>query len=571
MENFTARPAVTFEPQIDTAGDTVILTEKSRGTEASSDSNTVGFFQRRKHTRFHTSLRVVISVMDVEGRQDKVPCELQDISRYGVRLKPLTNISFYSTRYSIEFESPGRLVARAALNPLRFEPRGRSIAAQLCYSDDDSRRRIHAYLRSLSTETVITRRRIPRRLKVSSISPDRRLSDRRRQFGIFTESILFSRRLPQWRTSYTFFNDVDSTFPSRIYKNGRELIWYGSKDYLGLSQDPRVKAAAIEAMRFHGTRAGYRALNGNLALYEDLESEIADFRGTESAIVFPGGYHANIAILTTFLRKGDTIFVDEHVHASLLDGCIFSGARIIQFRHNSPEDLDVKIRRFKSDRNIIVIQGVYSVEGDLVRLPEIKAIASAQNIPVLLDDAHGLGILGSNGAGTPEHFDMKGTIDLDMGILSGCLGGVGGFLASRKYITDYVRHFCRGFLYTTTLTPSTAAGLLEALKIIKTEPLLRLRLWSNVDRLKSSLSAIGFEIQPTDSAILTVRIGNEQKAYSLVHTLEGLGVCVSTFARPMVKRGSAAIRLSVTAVHTDSDIDKTVRAFEVVRDRFWHG
>jgi glycine C-acetyltransferase/8-amino-7-oxononanoate synthase len=208
---------------------------------------------------------------------------------------------------------------------------------------------------------------------------------------------------------------------------------------------------------------------------------------------------------------------------------------------------------------------VYSIEGDLAHLPELHALAATHNIPMMVDDAHGFGVMGARGSGTAEHFHLDGQIDLDMGTLSGVLGGIGGFVVCKQYIADYLRHFSKGFLFTTSLPPATTAGLVEALRIVRREPELRDRLWKNVHKLKVGFKDLGYQISDTESAIMSILIGNEQDTYRIVRQLEERGVYVSSFIRPAVKRGEARVRVTVSAAHSEEDIAVLLSAFRALK------
>jgi 8-amino-7-oxononanoate synthase len=380
--------------------------------------------------------------------------------------------------------------------------------------------------------------------------------------------MLFATRVDGWKAMYTLFRRAESPRPARIIVGGRELIWYGSTDYLGLSHDPRVIEAATRALERYGTRAGYRALNGTLDLHEEFESELAQFKGAEAALVFSGGYLGNISILTALLKTGDVIFVDEKAHASLVDGSIFSGAKMVRFRHNSAQDLSKKIDRNPNSRSLIVVDGVYSIEGNLVCLPEIYGVARVKGIPLMVDDAHGFGVMGHNGAGTTEHFGLMGLVDLDVGTLSKSLGGIGGFVTCRKHIKDYLQHASKGFTFTVTLPAVVMAGVMETLKIIKTDFQRRAKLWSNVNYLKDGLKTLGYKLDPTDSAVMAVTIGNEKTAFDFVRMLEDRGVCVGPVFRPMTRKGEAKIRLSLTAAHSEQDLTAALDAFRDLKSVF---
>jgi 8-amino-7-oxononanoate synthase len=351
--------------------------------------------------------------------------------------------------------------------------------------------------------------------------------------------------------------------------DGVPLLSFASKDYLGLTHHPRVKQAAIQALeRFGTSTTGSRALNGTHPLHEELEQEIADFKGSESALVFPGGYFSNLAILSGILQKEDVVFVDEGVHVSIIDGCVTAGSRIVLFRHNSADDLAAKIKRYPYHRRLIIVEGVYSVDGDLGQLPDIRQVAVAHQIPLMVDDGHGFGLMGASGSGTAEHYGLKEGIDLDMGIFSAALAGIGGFVACKSYIRDYLKHFSRGVLFTTSMTPATTAGVLEAIRVIRTDPLLRGKLWQNVKRFKDGITDLGYRICQTGSAIISIPIGNEQNSYKMAHMLKERGVYVNVFRRPAVKRGEGKLRLSMSAAHSEADIDEALDAFKSLRAWF---
>jgi 8-amino-7-oxononanoate synthase len=349
--------------------------------------------------------------------------------------------------------------------------------------------------------------------------------------------------------------------------DGRELVSFGSKDYLGLSHDDRVKEAVIRAVRKYGTHAtGSRAVNGTNPIHEELESELAEFVGTQAAFVFPSGYLANFGVLSCLLRKGDAALADEKIHASMIDGCLAGGATLIRFRHNSAEDLRRKLRKTGTQRSLILLEGVYSTHGDLGSLKELRAIATESGTPVMLDDGHGFGVLGPTGAGTAEHFGLRGQIDIYLGLFSKALASPGGFIACERHLADYLRHMSRGIIFTTALPPAMAAGALAALRIVRTETSLRERLWSNVTSMKSGLEALGYDPDGGQSPIIAIQVGHEHIAYEMTKKLEDNGIHVNTFVRPAVKRGEALIRLTMSAAHSPQDIERGLNAFKVLRN-----
>ncbi len=529
--------------------------------------NTVTF-QRRKHPRYQVQLKGTLLLTTPEGRIAEYPCEVIDLSRYGMRFKTTPEVAQGNGGLKIELALPGVSSATAGIKLLRQEPAegdGLFYAGELSFPREDGRRRIHTFIRTLGEDQLIDRRK-GEQPDSNLQEPERRNRNIRKNFGIFTECASFASRVNSWKTAYTYYQKAESKRPGWITIDGKELISLGSKDYLGLAHNPRVKDAAVKAIERYGTSTnGSRALNGTHPLHEELEETLAQFTGAESCVIFPGGYFSNIGILSALLKKDDVVFLDEDVHASIIDGCITGGAKRILFKHNSPEDLEIKIRRTKSPRSLIITEGVYSVEGDLGSLPQLLEISNVHHIPIMVDDAHGIGVMGPSGAGTPEHFGLKGRFDLNMGIFSAALAGIGGFVSCKKYIKDYILHFSRGILFTTSLTPPTTAGLLEALKVIQEDPSLRVRLWSNIKRLRTGLQDLGYQLGPTESSIMSIQIGNEQTAYKAVHMLESHGVYVNAFRRPAVKRGEAKIRISVSAAHSEEEITTVLEAFKEIR------
>lgn len=536
---------------------------KNISTKSNKEDSTT--FQRRKHPRYYTQLKGTLFMTMPEGRIAEVPCEVTNFSRYGLCFKTGRHFTSEGDLTNIQLSIPNGSATIVGVKTLRKAPFKEETvyAGEISFPMEDTRRRIHTFLRTLGNDKLIDRRERERRKTTTIQELERREQDRRKKFGIFTECASFASRVKSWKAAYTYYQPAESNSPGRILINGRDLISLGSKDYLGLAHNPRVKNAAITALERYGTSTnGSRALNGTHPLHEELEKELAHFTGAESCLIFPGGYFSNIGILSALLKKDDVVFLDEDVHASIIDGCITGGAKTIFFKHNSAEDLEAKIRRFKAHRSLIITEGVYSVEGDLGSIPDLLEVATTHHIPIMVDDAHGIGVMGHNGAGTPEHFGLKGQFDLNMGIFSAALAGVGGFVACKSYIKDYILHFSRGILFTTSLTPATTAGLIEALKVIKDDPSLRARLWSNIKRLRISLKDLGYQLGPTESSIMSIHIGNEETTYKAVRMLEARGVYVNAFRRPAVKRGEAKIRISVSAAHSEEDISKVLEAFE---------
>lgn len=513
-------------------------------------------FERRRHSRYGIRLRADLTISDSSS---ETMCTATNMSRYGIRLESSVDIPVGLCGIRLYLQSSEAQPVIGRVNLVRHEttPTGNNIyggALSFSISSESSRRKVQAFLKSLGSKSLDERRRSDRRQTSIDVPRERRAKGRRREFGIFTESALFANRVDGWKSKYTLFRRCESSNAARIVVNGRELIWFGSTDYFGLSHDSRVIEAAKVALDRYGTKPGYRALNGTIALHEELEHELADYKGTESALMFSGGYLGNVAILTALLKEDDMVFIDEMAHSSLSDGCRFSGAKVIPFRHNVVNDLIAKIKRNRNSRSLIIVDGVYSVDGDLAPLPLIHEVALKENIPLLVDDAHGFGVMGKTGAGTVEHFGLTGEVDLDVGTMSKSLGGSGGFLACRRYIKDYLQHASKGFTFTVNLPPPTIAGVLETLRILKRSSQLRQKLWRNARILKDGLKELGYTLSPSESAVMSIPIGHEHVTFALVRMLEERGVCVGPVFRPMVRKGGGRLRFSVTSVHSEEDI-----------------
>lgn len=526
-------------------------------------------FERRRDTRHEIAVQATVGVDD---RFKPVQCTIRNLSSHGVVFSIEGRRVHDELMTNLTIQLCDKSLVQTGLKILRTQELEGDFeyACRLLFEDEIERKRLHSFLRNLPKRSILDRRRQDRRNRADSAvaerkGAERRGKDRRQHFGIFTESKAFAMRVPQWRSNYTYYQKIEGSDPGHVVIGGRRLISYSSKDYLGLAHDPRVKEASVKAIQQHGTTAWSRVLNGTLSLHEELERELAQYKGTQAALLFSGGYVANVTILTTLLKPGDVVFLDEHVHVSLVDGSLSARARVVRFRHNSLGDLERKIERAKSSRRLIIVDGVYSVEGDVAPLRELRALADAYDVPLLMDDAHGIGVMGSSGSGTPEHFNLRGQIEIEVASFSAAFAGVGGFVGCSKEVADYLLHFSNGVMFTTSLAPGTLAGALEALRIMRKEDGRRIRLWNNVNRLKQGLLGLGYKLCPTSSAVMSIDIGNEERTYDLVKRLERYSVAVNAFRRPAVERGKAKLRMSVSAAHSDEDIDVTLQAFSDLR------
>lgn len=353
----------------------------------------------------------------------------------------------------------------------------------------------------------------------------------------------------------------------RTLLDGREVILLGSNNYLGLSVHPIVVEAAATAVQKYGTGASAsRLMSGNCHLYTELETKIAEAKGTEAALVFGSGYLANIGTIPVLASKGDLILSDALNHASIIDGCRLSQATKQIYRHCDVEHLESLLAQSTKFRNrLIVTDGVFSMDGDIAPLPEICGLAEQYDATVMVDDAHSFGILGETGGGTIEHFGLENRGVIQMGTLSKAIGGLGGYVAGSTALIDFLMNRARGFIFTTGLPPATLAGASAALDVIRSNPELRQRLSSNVLLLKNALLESGFQLLPTQTQILPLILGSVDVASRFAEALLSHGVYAPAIRPPTVPEGTSRLRISVIACHTTEDLGIAIKGFEAAR------
>ena len=350
----------------------------------------------------------------------------------------------------------------------------------------------------------------------------------------------------------------------RIRVDGTEKIHLASNSYLGLHQHPRVIAAAEEALRHYGTGSGSaRLIGGTFPLHEALEEKLAELKQTEAALLFPTGYMANSGIITALVGPGDLVIGDHFNHASLVDGCRLSRAAFRVYPHKNMERLDtaLKLRRKKYRRALIVTEGLFSMDGDIAPLPEIVGIAQAHEADLLIDDAHATGVLGPNGRGTLDHFGIPPQGILQMGTLSKALGSLGGFFAGPKTAVAYLRNKARSFIYTTASPAAVAAAGLEAIHVMRQEPIWRTTLKENIGLWIHGLRASGYSLISAESPIVPLLIGESRPTMELANSLFEQGVYAPGIRPPTVPEGMARIRTSLTSLHSKIDLERALRIF----------
>ncbi len=362
---------------------------------------------------------------------------------------------------------------------------------------------------------------------------------------------------------YFLFREIESAQDTEVIVGGRKLIMAGSNNYLGLANHPKVKEAAIKAVEKYGTGcAGSRFLNGNLDIHEKLEAKLAAFFHKDAAVVFATGYQTNLGAISALVGRNDAVILDKFDHASILDGCRLSFGKVKKFRHNDMEDLE-RVLSSTSDKagKIIVVDGVFSMEGDITPLPEVIALARKYEARVMVDDAHAVGVLGEGGRGTAEHFHMEDEVDMIMGTYSKSLAAIGGFIVASKEVANYVRHHARSLIFSASLAPPLVAAVSVALDIIQNEPERRERLWHNTRKMLKGYKELGFDTGSSETPIIPIIIGDQIKTFKMCGLLQEYGVFVNPTVSPAVPPGRELLRTSYMATHTEEQLDKILDAF----------
>jgi len=363
---------------------------------------------------------------------------------------------------------------------------------------------------------------------------------------------------------YPYFRPISSAQDTEVIIDGKRVLMFGSNSYLGLTNHPKIKEAAKQAIDTYGTGcAGSRFLNGTLDLHIELEDRLARYVGKEKAILFSTGFQANLGGLSCLTGRNDYIILDEYDHASILDGSRLSYSKVIKYRHNNMEDLEAKLKGLPPEVNkLIVVDGVFSMEGDLAKLPEIVDIAEKYNTGIMVDDAHGLGVVGEKGAGTASHFGLTDKVDVIMGTFSKSFASLGGFLASDADTIEYLKHSARSLIFSASMTPASVASVMAALEIIETEPEHIEKLWANTNYAKGLLTESGFELGPTASPIIPVFVRDHEKTFAIAKLLQDNGLFVNPVVPPAVPAEATMLRFSLMATHTFEQIEEAVEKMQ---------
>jgi 8-amino-7-oxononanoate synthase len=361
---------------------------------------------------------------------------------------------------------------------------------------------------------------------------------------------------------YPYFKPIEKNVGTKVLINGRELIMAGSNNYLGLALDPRVREAAIDAINVYGTScSGSRFMNGTLSLHEELEERLASFVGKESALCFTTGYTTNLGAISALMSRGEHIISDKYNHASIVDGIFMATGlhRNISFhryRHNDMDDLETVLKKIPDESpKFIATDGVFSMEGDIANLPEIKKLADKYDACLYLDEAHALGVLGATGRGTCEHYGDENLADIVMCTFSKAFGSIGGFIACDFRIIDYIKHMSRPLMFSASMPPANIAAVMKALDIIEEEPERVQRLQAIAKKMLDGFRSIGYEIGTAETPIVPLLIGDLEKTFMLFRALFERGVYVNPVVSPAVPPDRCMLRTSFMATHTDEELD----------------
>jgi 8-amino-7-oxononanoate synthase len=365
---------------------------------------------------------------------------------------------------------------------------------------------------------------------------------------------------------YPYFKPISDSEDTAVVIEGQKRIMLGSNNYLGLTHHPKVLEAAARALHRYGSGCtGSRFLNGTLDLHIQLEHSIAEFLGKEDCLVFSTGYSANLGLISGLVGRGDLVYLDKLDHASIVDGAKMSYGETLRFNHGDLAGLDRKIEKTREGRpSMIVVDGVYSMEGDIANVPELVRIARKHGIALALDDAHSIGVLGPNGEGTAAHFGLTDEVDIIAGTFSKSLASIGGFVASSENVIHYLKHHSRPLIFTASLPPGNTAGVLAALEVMKTEPQRRTDLWANTHRLQAGMRSMGYNIGETETPIIPVLIGPMDTTFVFWRRLFDAGVFTNPVMPPAVPPSQCRLRTSVMATHTFDQIDFCLEQFGLI-------
>lgn len=362
---------------------------------------------------------------------------------------------------------------------------------------------------------------------------------------------------------YPYFKPIESGQGSQVTIKGRRMIMIGSNNYLGLTSHPKLKKSAIRAVEKYGSGCtGSRFLNGTLEIHEELETKLAEFMGKEVALVFSTGFQTNLGTISTVVGREDVVITDRSDHASILDGCRLSFGKLMKFRHNDMKDLErVLCSSGEGKGKLIVVDGIFSMDGDIADLPNIVRLAKEYKARIMVDDAHSIGVLGENGRGTGEHFGLMDEVDIIMGTFSKSFASIGGFIAAKEEVIDFVKHNSRAMIFSASPPPASVAVVLTALEIIKNEPERRRKLWENTQIMLDGFKEMGFDTGTSQTPVIPIIIGDQMKTFTFWRRLFEEGVFANPAIPPAVPPGRSLIRTSYMATHTGEELNRVLEVF----------
>jgi len=366
---------------------------------------------------------------------------------------------------------------------------------------------------------------------------------------------------------YPYFREIDSEQDTWVtLHGGKRVLMLGSNSYMGLTNHPRVIKAAIKATEELGTGcAGSRFLNGTLKIHRELEEELAEFMGTEACLVYSTGFQTNLGTISALVGRREYVVTDKFDHASIYDGARLAFGEYIRYEHNDMADLERKLQNISPEANkFIVVDGVFSMEGDIAKLPEICDLAEKYGAEVMVDDAHAIGVLGPNGNGTAAHFSLQSKVAMTMGTFSKSLASLGGFLASEASVIEFLKHNSRALIFSASPSPANVAAAREALHIIEEEPERREKLWENTRYMLDSFKEMGYNTGVAETPIVPLHVGDMMTAFTMCHRLEEEGIFINPVVPPATPPGDCLIRVSFTATHTRDDLDFALDVFRKV-------
>lgn len=359
---------------------------------------------------------------------------------------------------------------------------------------------------------------------------------------------------------YPYFREISSAQDTEVTMNGQPVLMLGSNSYLGLTNDPRIKEAVIAAVNKYGSGcAGSRFLNGTLDIHIQLENELAKLMKKEAVLLYSTGFQVNLGVISTLVGKDDNIFADKANHASIVAGCRMAAGKTFLYPHNDTRSLGRRLEHLPPEAGkLIVVDGVFSMEGDIVKLPEIVKLAKQHNAVLMVDDAHSIGVLGKHGSGTASHFGLEDDVQLVMGTFSKSLASIGGFIAGDAVTIDYLKHHSHPLVFSASMSPANVAAVLAAIRIMVDEPERIEKLWKNTHRMKQGLLSLGFHLGASETPILPVYVRDVLKTCLFCKRLQEEGVFVNPVVSPGVPPGDELLRISLMATHTDEQIDRAL-------------